>query len=74
MGIHKIQKWSNLHERCGIGRIERKIIFQILSFHDNSKNENRKNWKNNFSFDSAHCASFIKTGEKLKVGGGFAYP
>ena len=39
-----------------------------------SMNKNRKNWKIDFSFDSAHCASFIKTGAKLKGRGGSAYP
>ena len=34
-----------------------------MNFHNNSKNRNRKT---NFSFDSAHCASFIKTGAKLR--------
>ena len=36
-------------------------------FHDKSKN---KNQKIDFSFDSAHCASFIKNGAKLRGGGG----
>ena len=37
-------------------------------FHENSKNKNWKILKFDFSFDSAHCASFIKTGAKLKGG------
>ena len=37
-----------------------------MNFHDNSKN---KNWKIEFSFDSAHCTSFMKVGLKLMVGG-----
>ena len=34
-----------------------------MNFHDNSKN---KNQKIDFSFDSAHCASFIIIGAKLR--------
>ena len=37
-----------------------------MNFHDNLKNKNRKI---DFSLDSAHFASFIKTGAKLRVGG-----
>ena len=37
-----------------------------ITFHDNSKNKNRKIY---FSTDSAHCASSIKTGLKLRGGG-----
>ena len=33
-----------------------------INFHDNSRKKNRKI---DFSFDSRHCASFIKTGAKL---------
>ena len=35
-------------------------------FNDNSKN---KNPKISFLFDSAHCASFMETGSKLRGGG-----
>ena len=38
-----------------------------MNFHDNSKNKNREM---DFSIDSAHCASLIKTGANL-MGGGF---
>ena len=34
-----------------------------MNLHDNSKNRNRKIV---FSFVSAHCASFIKVGSKLR--------
>ena len=34
-----------------------------MNFHDNSKN---KNWEIDFSFDSAHSKSFIKTVAKLR--------
>ena len=37
-----------------------------MNFHYNSKNKNRKI---DFSFDSAHCASFMNVGSKLKEGG-----
>ena len=37
-----------------------------MNFHDNSKNEIRKNRKIVFSFVSAHCASFMKVGSKLR--------
>ena len=37
-----------------------------MNFHDNPKN---KNQKIDFSFDSAHCTSFIKMGAKLRGGG-----
>ena len=40
-----------------------------MTFHDNSKNENRKI---GFLFDSALCASVMKMGAKLR-GGGSAY-
>ena len=36
-----------------------------MNFDDNSKNNNRKM---DFSFDSAHCTSFMKVGSKLRVG------
>ena len=37
-----------------------------MNFHDNSKN-----WKIDFSFDSAHCATFMKLGAKPRgMGGG----
>ena len=39
-----------------------------MSFHDNSKNKNRKNRKIVFSFVSAHCVSFMKVGSKLRGG------
>ena len=38
-----------------------------LNFHDNSKNINRKT---DFSFNSAHCAPFMKAGSKLQGEGG----
>ena len=41
-----------------------------MNFRDNLKNKNRKI---DFLFDSKHCASFIKTGAKLR-GGWSAYP
>ena len=41
-----------------------------MNFNDNSKNENLKNQKVNFSFVSIHSSSFMKTGSKLKKGGG----
>ena len=34
-----------------------------MNFPDNSENKNRKI---DYLFDSAHCASFIKTGAKLR--------
>ena len=34
-----------------------------MNSHDNSKNKNRKI---HFSFESTHCASFMKVGSKLK--------
>ena len=37
-----------------------------MNFHDNSENKNRKF---DFPFDSAHCASFMKGGSKLRGGG-----
>jgi len=37
-----------------------------MNFHDNSKNKNRKI---DFSFVSAHCASFIKNRIKTEGGG-----
>ena len=37
-----------------------------MNFHDKSKNNNQKI---DFSFDSAHCTSFIKTGAKQRGGG-----
>ena len=41
-------------------------VFKIsMNFHDYSKNKNHKIY---ISFDSAHCASFIKTGVKLRGG------
>ena len=47
-----------------------------MNFLDNSKNKNRNV---NFSFDSAHCASFMKMGSKLRGEGrgglrGSVYP
>ena len=45
----------------------------LMNFHDNSKNKNWKNQKIDFSFDSAHCASFMKTGEKLRKGSAYPY-
>ena len=42
----------------------------FTNFHDNSKNRDRKNQKIYFSIGSAHCASSIKTGSKLKGGEG----
>ena len=41
-----------------------------MNFHDNSKNKNRQI---DFPLVSAHSASLMKTGSKLK-GGGSAYP
>ena len=38
-----------------------------MNFHDNLKNKNRKII---ISFVSAHCASSMKVGSKLRVGGG----
>ena len=38
-----------------------------MNFHDNSKN---KNWKIDFSFNSALCASYMKIGAKLRGQGG----
>ena len=38
-----------------------------MNFHDYSKNNN---WKIDYSFHSAHCASLMKVGSKLKGGGG----
>ena len=65
------------------GETNEKMIFQFLffellsyftqkckfsmNFHNNSKN---KNWKIDLSIVSAHCASSIKTGSKLRGGGG----
>ena len=40
----------------------------LMNFHDILKNKNRKNRKIDFSFDSAHCPFFIKTGAKLRGG------
>ena len=40
-----------------------------MNFHDNSKNENRNNRKIDFSFVSAHSASFMKMGARLRGGG-----
>ena len=37
-----------------------------MNFHDNSKNKNKKM---DFSFNSAHYASLIKMGAKLRGGG-----
>ena len=37
-----------------------------MNFHDNTKN---KNWKIDFSFDSALYASFMKLATKLRDGG-----
>ena len=37
-----------------------------MKLHNNSKNKNRKIY---FSYDSAHCASFMKMGAKLREGG-----
>ena len=45
-----------------------------MNFHDNSKNKNWKNRKKDFSFISAHFASFMKVGSKLRGEGGSAYP
>ena len=42
-----------------------------MNFHDNSKN---KNQKYDFTFDSAHCPSFMKMGANLREGGWSAYP
>ena len=42
-----------------------------MNFHDNFSIKNRKM---DFSFNSAHCASFMKMEAKLKEGGGSAYP
>ena len=43
-----------------------------MYFHDNSKNKNRKI---DFSFDSAHCTTFMRIGAKLRGGEGrSAYP
>ena len=36
-----------------------------MNFHDKSKNKNRTK---DFSFDSAHCASFMKVRSKLRGG------
>ena len=44
----------------------KEIVSRLMNFHDNSKNKKRKI---DFSFDSAHYVSFIKTGEKLRGGG-----
>ena len=61
------QKWSILHERSGIGWIERKSDFPnfriILMI----------TWKIKFgkfviSFVSAHCTSFMRVGSKLRGG------
>ena len=41
-----------------------------MNFHDNLKNKNRKNLKISFSFVSAHCASVMKVGSKLRRRGG----
>ena len=74
-----LKKLLNLDERWRISWIERKIkFFRFLfsgygnfcskicefsmKFHDNSQNKNRKI---DFSFHSAHCASFMKVGSKL---------
>ena len=37
-----------------------------MNFDDNSKKKNQKNRKIDFSFDSAHFASFNKIGAKLR--------
>ena len=37
-----------------------------INFLDNAIHKNRKT---DFSFDSAHCASFMKVGSKLRGGG-----
>ena len=84
--VSKIQKCSNLHARCEIGWIERKIKFLIfilrvmvifmtslLKFSMNFHNFKNKNRKIDFSFVSAHCTSSMKTGLILR-GGGSAYP
>jgi len=58
-----IELWSFFTKNCQFS----------MNFHDNSKNINRNI---DFPFDSAHCASFMKVGSKLKVeeGGGAAHP
>ena len=77
----KMHKSSNLHERCGIGWIDRKTKFQIfpififrvmvifaLKCPQFSINfyDNSKNEKTDFSFVSGHCASYKKTKSKLR--------
>ena len=37
-----------------------------MNFHDNSKNKNQKNPKNDFTIVSAHCSSLMKVGSKLR--------
>ena len=75
------QKCSNLHERWGMCWNEWKINFLIFIFRVKiifghfctpSFNEffSRKKSEMDFSFDSAHFASFMKVGSKLRGGGG----
>ena len=61
----KILNSENVHNRKKRGYPKNFLVFNVTKFfsHDNSKNKNRKI---DFSFDSAHCASFIKTEAKLR--------
>ena len=65
------QFWSGFYERCAMCWIEWKPIFRFLFFelswtihrklgYKNDHNSINKNWKIDFSFDSAHSASFFQ--------------
>ena len=41
-----------------------------MNLYENSENKNKKNQKIDFSFVSAHCASFMKVGSKRRGEGG----
>ena len=71
------QFWCHFHKRCTMCWNEWKINFPIFIFrcrHKNDHNSKNENWKNreiDFSFVSAHSASFIKIWPLLRrVGGG----
>ena len=78
--ISFFQKSSNLHERFRMCWNEWKIyflnfIFWVMVFFLYSSfrwiftiTRKIKIWKLFFSFDSAHCASFMKVGSKLRGG------
>ena len=79
------QKCSNLHERSGIGWIERNIKFQIfivmvilvtsspqflMNFHNNSKNKNRRIFLLFIPYYITYSPSSIKGWSKVRGGGG----